>query len=47
MKIVWLILNTLILDVLAEVGFGFLLPSNHHTLQEAGGGGAAQVFRVR
>jgi bacteriorhodopsin len=37
----------LILDVLAKVGFGFLLLNNHQTLQEAGGGRSAQYSRVR
>lgn len=45
MHIVWLILSTLIPGVLAEIGFGFLLP-RHQTLQEVGGEGA-QVFRGR
>ncbi len=47
MQIVWLILNTLILIVPATVGFGFLLLSNHQTVQVAGGGGHAQISRVR
>ena len=47
MQIVWLILNKLILIVPAKVGFGFLLVSNHQTLQVAGGGGDAQISRVR
>jgi len=47
MQIVWLILNTLILIVPAKVSFGFLLLSNHQNLQEAGGGGDAQISRVR
>jgi hypothetical protein len=46
MLIVWLIPNTLILLILARVAFGFLLLSNHQTLQEAGGGGG-QISRVR
>ena len=37
----------LILDVLAKIGFGFLLLSNHQTLQEVGGGGAQATSRVR
>jgi hypothetical protein len=45
MQTVWLILGTLILDVPAKVGFGFLLLSNQ-TLQEAGAGGGTQVSRV-
>jgi hypothetical protein len=47
MQIVWLILNTLILIVPAKLGFGCLLLSNRQTLQEAGGGGSAQISRVR
>ncbi len=47
MQTVWLILGTLILDVLAKLGFGFLLPSNHQTLQKAAGGEGVQVSRVR
>jgi bacteriorhodopsin len=35
------------LDVLAKVGFGFLLLSNQQTLQELGGGEGAQASRVR
>lgn len=45
MHIVWLILSTLILSVLAEISFGFLLP-RYQSLQEAGGEGA-QVSRLR
>ncbi len=41
MQTVWPILN-----VLADVGLGFLLLSNHQSLQEAGDG-RAQVFRIR
>ena len=47
MQIIWLILNTLILIVPAKVGFRFLLLSNHQTVQVAGGGGNAQISRVR
>lgn len=43
----WEIFLFLILDVLAKVGFGFLLLNNHQTLQEAGGGRSAQYSRVR
>ena len=43
----WEIFLFLILDVLAKVGFGFLLLSNHQALQEVGGGGGAQASRVR
>ncbi len=45
MQTVWLILGTLILDVLTKVSFGFLLLSNQ-TLQAVGGGGGTQVSRV-
>jgi hypothetical protein len=44
MHVVRLILSTPVLNVLAEIGFGFLLP-RHQTLQEAGGEGA-QVSRI-
>jgi bacteriorhodopsin len=39
----------LILDVLAKIGFGFLLLTNREALSQAGGGGggAAQASRVR
>lgn len=40
----------LILDLLAKVGFGFLLLSNHQVIGEAGGGGGGggtQTARVR
>ncbi|HEV2091995.1 MAG TPA: bacteriorhodopsin [Rubrobacter sp.] len=38
----------LILDILAKIGFGFLLLTNHEALGQAGGGGAtAQASRVR
>jgi bacteriorhodopsin len=43
----WEIFLFLILDVLAKVGFGFLLLNNHQTLQEVGGGRSAQYSRVR
>jgi hypothetical protein len=45
MHAVRLILSTPVLNVLAESGFGFLLP-RHQILQEAGGEGA-QVSTVR
>jgi bacteriorhodopsin len=38
----------LILDILAKIGFGFLLLTNREALGQAGGGGApAQASRVR
>jgi bacteriorhodopsin len=39
----------LILDILAKIGFGFLLLTNREALSQAGGGGggAAQASRVR
>jgi bacteriorhodopsin len=39
----------LILDILAKIGFGFLLLANREALSQAGGGGggAAQASRVR
>jgi bacteriorhodopsin len=38
----------LVLDLLAKVGFGFLLLSNHQVIGEASGGsGGAQTARVR
>lgn len=43
----WEIFLFLILDVLAKVGFGFVLLSNHQTLQEVGGGEGVQASRVR
>ena len=33
--------------MMAKVGFGFLLLSNHQTLHEVGGGEDAQASRVR
>ena len=38
----------LVLDILAKIGFGFLLLTNREALSQAsGGGGAAQASRVR
>lgn len=37
----------LILDLLAKVGFGFLLLTNRRTLSDAGGGGQVGASRVR
>lgn len=45
----WEIFLFLILDLLAKVGFGFLLLSNHQVIEEAGSGssGGEQAARVR
>jgi bacteriorhodopsin len=38
----------LVLDILAKIGFGFLLLTNREALSQAsGGGGAVQASRVR
>ena len=37
----------LILDILAKIGFGFLLLTNREALSQAGGGAPAQASRVR